>query len=322
MHTTTEAYSPVSTPSKTIPSSPFIEANTIGTSLQEISEEHIIPVFAKDNEPLISQSEFIEVTQHIVHHVFQLGTSNPNIRVSHPIKGRIPSAKGKPADQLEDHEKTLFFERMAFVIQVPSITRVINGSPLNLTVGGIKAYNQDNLYNRKGSAEHFKVFIGFVNKICTNLCIWTDGFSQDLQVHSMRELESHIYNLVSNFETEAFLNQLATFQNYELTEHQFAQLLGKARLYNYLPKNQSELYPHFQLNDSQVATVAKEYYKNEDFGRLAGGGINLWDLYNLFTGANKSSYIDTFADRSVGAFHFASQICNALEGKEDFWFLD
>ena len=32
----------------------FIEANTIECSLDEIREKHTIPVFLKDNEPLIS----------------------------------------------------------------------------------------------------------------------------------------------------------------------------------------------------------------------------------------------------------------------------
>ena len=37
----------------------FIEANTVDIPFSEIKEEHIIPVFVKDNEPLISHAEFI-----------------------------------------------------------------------------------------------------------------------------------------------------------------------------------------------------------------------------------------------------------------------
>jgi hypothetical protein len=39
----------------------FIEANTLPISLDEMKKDHIIPVFVKDNEPLISHVEFIEV---------------------------------------------------------------------------------------------------------------------------------------------------------------------------------------------------------------------------------------------------------------------
>jgi hypothetical protein len=45
-------------------------------------------------------------------------------------------------------------------------------------------------------------------------------------------------------------------------------------------------------------------------------------LYNLFTGSNKSSYIDTFVDRSVNAYQFVEGIRWALQKKETNWFLN
>lgn len=303
--------------------SPFIEANTEPMDLQEITRRHIIPVFVKDNEPLISHSEFVERTIGVVHHTFEGETIlEPSIRVSHPVKGRIPNAKGKPADQLEDHEKTLYFERLAFALPIPSIVEEIQGNTLSLTVGGVKAYNLDNMNARKGSPEHFKVFIGFVNKVCTNLCIWTDGFSQTIQVDNPRDLEGKIYDLVTGFSFSDQTDLLSKFGEYQLTEQQFAQLVGRARLYQYLPVEQKKDLPELQLNDTQISTVAKEYYKSEHFGGSSIGSVNLWNLYNLFTGANKSSYIDTFLDRGVNAFQFTSHIADALEGQTDFWFLN
>lgn len=303
--------------------SPFIEANTTKMELEEINSNHLIPVFVKDNEPLISHGEFIERTVGIVHHAFEgEAVIEPNIRVSHPVKGRIPEAKGKPADQLEEHEKTLYYQRMAFVIEIPSITQEIKGNTLSLTVGGVKAYNLDNLNRRKGAPEHFKIFIGFVNKVCTNLCIWTDGYSQTIQVDNARDLEGKIYDLVTGFSYSSQSNMLVRFQEHELSEQQFAQLIGRARLYQYLPSAKKQQIPELQLNDTQIATVAKEYYKNSDFGKASDGSINLWNMYNLFTEANKSSYIDTFLDRSVNAYHFTSQVAHALEKESDFWFLN
>lgn len=38
---------------------------------------------------------------------------------------------------------------------------------------------------------------------------------------------------------------------------------------------------------------------NESFCRNANGDINVWEFYNLLTGSNKASYIDTFLDRGV-----------------------
>src|SRR5688572_5535021 len=72
---------------------PFIEANTIPSSLEEIRNHHIIPVFIKDNETLISQAEFIDITMNCVSSVYSSERiSSPSIRLSHPIKGRVPSA--------------------------------------------------------------------------------------------------------------------------------------------------------------------------------------------------------------------------------------
>lgn len=303
--------------------SPFIEANTEKMDLAEIKDNHLIPVFIKDNEPLISSAEFIDRTIGIAHHVFEgEAVVEPDIRVSHPVKGRVPEAKGKPADQLEEHEKTLYYERMAFAIEIPSITQEIKGDTLSLTVGGIKAHNLDNLNARKGSPEHFKVFIGFVNKVCTNLLVWTDGFSDTIEVDNPRDLEGKIYDLVTGFSYSNLTNQLGKFQNVELSEQQFAQLVGRSRLYQYLPSQQKKQLPELQLNDTQIATVAKEYYRNEHFGAASDGSINGWHLFNLLTEANKSSYIDTFVDRSVNAYQFTSQIVNALEDQTQFWFLN
>jgi hypothetical protein len=153
-------------------SKPFIEANTIEASLTEISNSHIIPVFHKDNEPVISHVDFIEVANQVVNEIFcKERILSPSIRLSHPIKGRVPEARNKPANDLKENEKTLYYERMAFVIEIPSIYDEIDGNALSLCVGGVKAYNLDNLYNKKGADEHFKIFIGFQNKVCTNLCV-------------------------------------------------------------------------------------------------------------------------------------------------------
>jgi len=65
---------------------------------------------------------------------------------------------------LED-EKTLFYERMMFVIEVPSIQAEIGGNKLSLTIGGVKSFTEDNLYQRSGGDQHFKMFIGFQNHV-------------------------------------------------------------------------------------------------------------------------------------------------------------
>lgn len=300
----------------------FIIANTSSTDYNDIRKNHIIPVFIKDNEPLISQADFIDVTNKIVHHVFKDEIIlNPSIRISHPIKGRIPEAKNKPANQLAEEEKTIYYERMAFAIEIPSITDKISGNQLSLTVGGVKSYHLDNLYSKKGTDEHFKVFIGFENKVCTNMCVWSDGFIADLRVRSTSELMDNILDLIDKYDAREHLNQLSRFTNYSLSENQFAQLIGKCRMYNYLPSQLKSGIPCLQFGDTQINTVVKDYYKDKSFCRNDIGEIDLWRLYNLFTGANKTSYIDTFLDRGLNAYEFTNSIIRGLESSSKNWFL-
>ena len=48
----------------------------------------------------------------------------------------------------------------------------------------------------------------------------------------------------------------------------------------------------------------------------------MWKVYNLLTGANKSSYIDNFLDRALNASQLAEGINKALYGDKEYsWFV-
>ncbi len=304
-------------------SSAFIGANTIEVNLQEIQRQHIIPVFSKDNEPLISHGDFIQTTYDVINHCFKgEDILCPSIRVSHPIKGRTPEARYKPASQLEDHERTIYYERAMFVFEIPSIQRTIDGQTLSLTIGGVKCYGDDKLNNKKGTAEHFKIFIGFSVKVCSNLCVWSDGAQVKLVVKSQGELMDAIMNMISQYNPESHLRAMQRFTEHNLTEVQFAQVLGRARLYNYLPNEIKKQIPPLLFTDTQLGSVANDYFLDQSFCRNDAGDINLWRMYNLFTGANKSSYVDSFLERSVNAFEFTHQLQSGLAGGNANWYLN
>lgn len=301
---------------------PFIQANTVVVKQQELAETHLIPVYIKDNEPVISHQDFISCTQEIVHQLYRSEqVLQPSIRVSHPIKGRTPEAKDKPAKDLLEHEKTIYYERMAFVIEIPSIKDTINGNELSLTIGGVKSYSLDSLYSRKGSDEHFKVFIGFQNKVCCNLCVWTDGYSGNIKVKNTAQLMKSIYDLIVAYKADKQLFALQNLLLYSLTEHEFATLIGRAKLYQYLPLAEKKQIQQLSFGDTQIGMIAKDYYQDASFCRRGDGSINLWNVYNLFTGANKQSYIDTFLDRGVNAFEFVENLAYTIESKVNNWFL-
>ncbi|AWM14211.1 hypothetical protein DI487_10340 [Flavobacterium sediminis] len=304
------------------PNKPFIEANTQEINLYNLKNDCVIPVFSKDNERTISHQEFIEIAQEAVlkvfpHHTFE----KPEIRVSHQIKGRTPEAIHKNVKDLLDHERTQYFERMAFIIRIPSIVDKINGNEIALTIGGVRSYNLENLYNKK-TFEKFKFFIGFQNKVCCNLCVWSDGFVDDMKVSSYQELQTKIIEVIENYNAEKHLLGMKEFAKHSLTETQFAQLIGRTRLYQHLPKKDKVLIPNLNFTDGHINTIVKDYFEDDSFCRNEQGDINLWNVYNLFTQANKSSYIDTFLDRNVNAFDFTNGIQKALIGNGDYnWFL-
>lgn len=303
--------------------SPFIEANTEEVSFSQLKEDCIIPVFTKDNEITISHQEFIDSAFAGISKLFPNEViDTPEIRTSHLIRGRTPDALHVPAKELLEHQRTMYYERMAFIIRIPSITENINGNELALTIGGVRSYNLENLYNKK-TFEKFKFFIGFQNMVCCNLCVSTDGFKDEIKATSSQELSGKIMEIVQSYNIHQQIKNMNDLVDYKLTEKQFAQIIGKSRLYNYLPKKEKALLPELLMNDGHISAIAKDYYNDESFCRESNGEINLWNMYNLFTGANKSSYIDTFLDRGVNAFSFAKGISNALSDSNSnySWFL-
>jgi hypothetical protein len=303
--------------------SPFIEANTESVSLSHLKSKNVIPVFTKDNEITLSHQEFIETAISAIATIFpNEPIDTPEIRVSHQIKGRTPDALHIAAKDLEEHQRTSYFERMAFIVRVPGITETINGNKLALTIGGVRSYNLENLYNKK-TYEKFKFFIGFQNMVCCNLCISTDGYQNEIRAMSHLDLEAKMLQTLSEYKAQEHLNSMKNLLNNSLSERDFAQIIGKSRLYNYLPKKEKSLIPELLLNDGHINTVAKDYYQDESFCRNANGNISMWEFYNLLTGSNKTSYIDTFLERGVNAFDFSKGISNALSGSSTnyTWFL-
>ena len=300
---------------------PFIEANTKEVSSSHLQKDCIIPVFSKDNEVTISHQSFIAAVLDAAYRVFPFEKfSSPAIRVSHIVKGRIPEAIHKPVSQLLDTDKTIYYERMMFCFDIPTIHQDIAGCTLNLTIGGVRAYNEQNLYAKK-SPEKFKIFIGFKNLVCCNLCVSTDGYMSALRVMDTSALVNAAEGLFRSYAMEQHLALMTAYQSCSLTESQFAQFLGRSRMYQYLSTKEKKAIPEMLMTDTQIGLVARSYYEDEHFGKN-GDAISLWQLYNLFTGANKSSYIDNFLDRATNATDLTTGLARALRGDPTYsWFI-
>ena len=302
---------------------PFIEANTKEVTIEHLKEDCIVPVFSKDNEITISHPNFIEAVWEAANRAFPSESIElPEIRVSHIIKGRTPEAIYKPVKDLLEEDKTIYYERMMFCFEIPTIHEDIAGNRLNLTIGGVRSYNHENLYSKKGM-EKFKLFIGFKNLVCCNMCVSTDGFKSELKVMDVHSLFNAAIQLFQDYNVAKHLHYMGAFKDSYMTEHQFAQFLGKCRLYQYLPNEQKRILPQMLMTDTQIGIVAKSFYHDDNFSLPDNQReISMWNVYNLLTGANKTSYIDNFLDRAYNATQLADGLNKALYGDNEYsWFI-
>ena len=303
--------------------SPFIESNTTEVTLDHLRNECIIPVFSKDNEVCISHQSFIESVYEATKDFYHGETiESPDIRVSHIVKGRIPEAINKRTDQLLESDKTMYYERMIFNIEIPTIHQDVNGNQLHLSITGCKSYGRDNL-SGKMTAQKFSIAVGFLNLACTNQCLSTDGYKEEIRATSSRDLYQFTLDLFSQYNVAKHIHLMRSLGDTMLTEHQFCQILGRMRLYNYLPQHQQKELPRLLITDSQINNVAKQYIHDDNFAGN-NGKLSMWKFYNLITGANKNSYLDSFLGRSVNATEVAFGLTEALNHKDEAysWFIE
>lgn len=304
----------------------FIEGPSNEISMEELTFKNIIPTFS-DNSLTISHQKFIETTRKAAEVIFGGGNvTTAETRCSHPIIGRIPSAQHKKASELRDDEKTIFYQRLAWIAHITPLTSSINGQQVSLTIGGTRSYAEDKLYARQ-NPQHFRVFIGFRVRVCPNMMLTTDGVSDNLLCMTEADIFQKAFELFNRFNEvkESTLYNLEALHNAWLSQEQFCKIIGRLRLYQALPNTQQKQLPQILLGDSVVNAATKEYIKNPQFGIGSGdGSISCWQLMNLLNEAVKNSYSDLWIERNANCTTFATGIANALNGNDDSysWFLN
>ena len=302
----------------------FIESNTQAITLEELTTKNIIPTFC-DNTLTISHQNFIGSVIGVAKKVFGELTT-PELRVSHPIIGRVPSAQHKKASELRDDEKTTFYQRMAFCAHVKNLTRTINGETVHLCIGGVRAYNEDKLYNRQ-STMRFKVFVGWQVRVCSNLMLTCDGNSGTIDCMTEADIMQKSLELFKGFNPhkEDTLRLLENLSSTAISEEQFCQIIGRMRLYQFLPLAEQKQLPPLTIGDQAVNAMVKNYISNPNFGKKEGEDFTAWNLMQLANEAVKQSYIDKWLDRNQNCTDFAIGIQKALKGEDTegySWFLN
>ena len=299
----------------------FLDANTNHITMEELRTQCVVPTWA-NQELTISHQDFIDCVHDAAKTFYQgEAVTTPSIRVSHIVRGRTPDALGKKASELLECEKTQFYQRLAFAFTIPTIYETIDGQRLELCVGGVRNYNDLNLYRSSKGVEKFSVFVGWRVNICSNQILTGQGVKLSLEVMELKQLYLQVMELFNGFNPAKDIHLMQQLSNSFLTETQFAQIIGRMRLYQALPQGLSCRIPRLLITDSQINNVCRGYYQNEDFGGQ-GGSLSMWNFHNLMTEANKSSYIDRYLSRAVNATEVSVGLNNALHGDQTYqWFL-
>ena len=134
------------------------------------------------------------------------------------------------------------------------------------------------------------------------MCINTDGFKEDLRVSSASELQHKVIEVMQNYNAELHLMEMKEFTQDYLSEHQFAQLIGKSRLYQHLPKSEKQ-----KIQQSILCGVVIGFICG--FVGAGGGMMLLLVLtsvlgYELKTGVGTSVFIMTFTALTGAISHF------------------
>lgn len=311
--------SPIETPIAHIN---FLEANTDSITIDELANDCIVPTWGSQ-ELTIAHQDFISTVHAAARNYFLGETLNePSVRVSHEVKGRIPSALNKRPSELLPSDKTKFYQRLAFAFTIPSIHESINGQEMQLCVAGVRNYNDLNLYRANRGFEKFSVAIGWRVNVCSNQVLTSDGLKMQMEVTDLNDLYKQVTMLFRQYNPAKDLYLMQNLTNTFLSESQFAQIVGRMRLYQALAPQQQRALPRLLITDSQINNCCKGFFSNPNFG-AKDNSISMWDFHNLLTESNKSSYIDTYLQRAVNATEVAVGINNALKGinNEYEWFL-
>jgi hypothetical protein len=125
---------------------------------------------------------------------------------------------------------------------------------------------------------------------------------------------------------DVVLHDLESLGETKVTEQQFANILGRLRLYQFIPSADVKAMglPIITMGDQAVTQAAKNYMCNPNFGKQEDEEITCWQLLNIFNEACKNAYIDRFLERNQEATDLAFGIQKSIqgEGSQYDWFLN
>lgn len=300
--------------------SPFIIGNTVEKTMDDLSDM-LTPVFSRDNVETISHVEGISTVADAISTFFDGEQINaPIVRVSHEMKLRNRFGAGKMVQNLRPEETDSYYQRMIAMIEIPSISANINGSPCHLQVCLVHNYADINLLGNSSQFQSWKACIGLINTICENgLCRSLDGCNFSIKVTNTADLYKNAMELFQQYDYKQHIDEMKRLNDTTIDVSTFAQFLGRARMAAALPtKMKKDLnLPEFILPEAQINQMCRDYYTDEAFGGF-GREISAWQFYQLLTNY-KNNYIDVSLERSANAYSVAQGIAAAVNHESDDW---
>ena len=299
---------------------PFIIGNTQPIEMDALSDM-LTPVFSRDNVETISHVEGISTITDAISTYFDGQQINaPVVRVSHEMKLRNRFGAGKMVQNLRPEETDSYFQRMMAMIEIPSVSADINGSPCHLQVCLVHNYADINLLGNSSQYQSWKLCIGFLNTLCTNgLIRSSDGCNLSIKVTNTADLYKNAWTLFQNYEYKQHLDEMKHLNDTVIDVSTLAQFLGRARMAAALPtKMKKELnLPEFILPEAQLNQMIRDYYTDDNFGGY-GHEITAWQFYMLLTNY-KNNYIDVSLERSANAYTISKGIAAAVNKESPEW---
>ena len=299
--------------------SPFILGNTKEIGLTELGDM-LTPVFSRDNVETISHTEAIGTVMDAVSTYFDGEEINsPVVRVSHEMKLRNRFGMGKLVENLKPEDSDSYYQRMMAMIEIPSISHNINGSICHLQICIVRNYADCNLLGNSSQKQTLKCAVGFLNTVCTNGLLSTDGVNLSIKITNTADLYKYCIELFKQYNYKQHLDEMRRLNDTVVNVATLAQFLGRARMAAALPnsmKNELGL-PEFILPEAQLNNMIRDYYTDENFGGF-GQEITAWQFYMLLTNY-KNNYIDVTLERSCNAYQCAKGIASAINKDDDAW---
>lgn len=85
---------------------------------------------------------------------------------------------------------------------------------------------------------------------------------------TVAELVKAAYDLFGEFNVYREIDKFNNLPGTMITELQFAQIIGRARMFQNMPWKDKKELPAFPLMDSQVNLVVKDYFQTRVFVRM------------------------------------------------------